>query len=107
MGEADNYYNNNNSGDRGGPQYGQQPQYNQQQYGQQQYGQQQQHGQQQQYQQPPPQQTNGQWDQPTYGSPPPYSFNPPQGNDEKYGFNQAFKIEKPKYNDWWAGILVR
>ncbi|KYK56454.1 DUF580 domain protein Pns1 [Drechmeria coniospora] len=40
-----------------------------------------------------------------YGAPPPYSFNPPQGPDEKYGFEQAFKIEKPKWNDIWAGIL--
>ncbi|MEV5322380.1 hypothetical protein AB0K92_32895 [Streptomyces sp. NPDC052687] len=30
----------------------------------------------------------------------------PQPNDEKYSFEQAFKIEKPKYNDLWAGILV-
>lgn len=109
MGEADQYF--NGSGDRNQPQYGQQ----QQQYGQQQqqWGQQQQYGQQQQwdqqqqqqYQPPPPQQQQGGWNQPTYSAPPPYSFNPPQGNDEKYGFDQAFKVEKPKYNDWWAGIL--
>lgn len=41
-----------------------------------------------------------------YGPPPPYSFNPPQAHDEKYSFDDAFKIEKPKYHDWWAGILV-
>ena len=23
-----------------------------------------------------------------------------------YDFNQAFKIEKPRYNDIWAGVLV-
>ncbi|KAM0252546.1 hypothetical protein ACHAQJ_007678 [Trichoderma viride] len=40
-----------------------------------------------------------------YGPPPPYSFNPPQVHDEKYSFNDAFKLEKPKYNDWWAGLL--
>ena len=41
-----------------------------------------------------------------YGAPPPYSVNPPKGN-EQYGFDQAFKIPKPKYHDVWAGILVR
>jgi hypothetical protein len=25
---------------------------------------------------------------------------------EKPSFDQAFKIEKPKWNDLWAGILV-
>ncbi|KAJ2976584.1 hypothetical protein NQ176_g4866 [Zarea fungicola] len=93
--------------------YGQQQQqYGQQQYGQQQYGQQQ-YGQQGQWQQPPPQNGGG-YDQNgynqgggyNYNEPPPYSYNPPQSNDEKYGFNQAFKIEKPKYNDLWAGILL-
>lgn len=49
---------------------------------------------------------NGYQDHP-YGPPPPYSFNPPQVHDEKYSFNDAFKLEKPKYNDWWAGLLVR
>lgn len=105
-----------NGGYYGGqPQYGQpygQPQYGQPPYGQPQWG-----GQQQQYgngngnyqdpnkpgyqqgypppQQPPPQQYDGQ----AYGGPPP----PPQG--EKYDFNQAFKIEKPKWNDLWAAAL--
>lgn len=27
--------------------------------------------------------------------------------DEKYDFDQKFKIQKPKWNDLWAGILVR
>lgn len=58
-------------------------------------------GNQQQQQQP----MNGYQDHP-YGPPPPYSFNPPQTHDEKYSFNDAFKLEKPKFNDWWAGILV-
>ncbi|EJP66775.1 Choline transporter [Beauveria bassiana ARSEF 2860] len=99
----------------GEQQYGQQ-QYGQQQYGQQQYGQpqynQQQYNQgqwqQQQQQPPPPQQNNGGYDHGgyNYGPPPAYSYNPPQANDEKYGFDQAFKIEKPKYNDLWAGILL-
>lgn len=30
----------------------------------------------------------------------------PQG-DGKQTFAQAFKLDKPKYNDLWAGILVR
>lgn len=28
-----------------------------------------------------------------------------QYGDEKLPFEQAFKIDKPKYNDVWAGIL--
>lgn len=27
--------------------------------------------------------------------------------NEKQTFEQAFKVEKPKWNDLWAGILVR
>lgn len=27
--------------------------------------------------------------------------------DGKQTFEQAFKLEKPKYNDLWAGILVK
>ncbi|KAG6038174.1 putative choline transporter, neither null mutation nor overexpression affects choline transport [Claviceps citrina] len=41
-----------------------------------------------------------------YGQPPPYSYNPPKESDPNYTFDQAFKIEKPKYNDLWAGILM-
>lgn len=29
------------------------------------------------------------------------------GGEGKQTFEQAFKLEKPKYNDLWAGILVR
>lgn len=25
--------------------------------------------------------------------------------DEKQSFEQTFKLEKPAYNDWWAGLL--
>lgn len=25
--------------------------------------------------------------------------------DNKQSFEQAFKLDKPKYNDWWAGLL--
>lgn len=53
--------------------------------------------QQQGYQQGYPQTSDG------YG----YNAPPPQGTDEKYSFEQAFKIDKPKWNDLWAAILVR
>ena len=115
MGENDGYY---NTDGRGPPpqQYGQYQQqqpnygYNNQQGWNQGYNQGFDQGQYQQ-QPPPPQQSFQQgyqqgYQQPTYGAPPPYSYNPPQPNDEKYSFDQAFKIEKPKYNDLWAGILV-
>src|ERR1700759_2030275 len=46
--------------------------------------------------QEPPQYTN------QYGAQPPQ-----QSNGEKYTFEDAFRIEKPKWNDLWAGILVR
>ncbi|KAG5922984.1 putative choline transporter, neither null mutation nor overexpression affects choline transport [Claviceps capensis] len=79
--------------------------------------------QQQQQPPPPPQQQQQQWggQQPPqdyynqgqdqngyqqYGQPPPYSYNPPKESDPNYSFDQAFKIEKPKYNDIWAGILM-
>lgn len=32
---------------------------------------------------------------------------PPTYNQAAYGFDEAFKIEKPKFNDLRAGILVR
>lgn len=58
------------------------------------------------YQNYPPQQN---YQQPTVESkppPPPYPENtpPPQSS---YSFDEAFKIEKPKFNDLWAGLLVR
>ncbi|KAI8627462.1 duf580 domain-containing protein [Xylariaceae sp. FL1651] len=48
--------------------------------------------------------------QPYYGQQPPYEQQPPFGTQsdqhaEKPMFDQAFKLEKPKYNDLWAGIL--
>ena len=50
-----------------------------------------------QYQQPPP----------NYGQNFQSSGAPPTtGADGKQTFDQAFKLEKPKYNDLWAGILV-
>ena len=54
------------------------------------------------YQQPPP--NYGQDFQNT-GAPP--MGPPPMGPGGKQTFDQAFKLDKPKYNDLWAGILVR
>lgn len=42
---------------------------------------------------PPPQYQN---------APPP----PPPQQQQGYNFDDAFKIEKPKFNDLWAGLLV-
>jgi hypothetical protein len=60
------------------------------------------------YPQPNYQQPN--YQQPTYQQPPPepkpvpqYYQNVPESG---YSFDQAFKIEKPKWNDLWAGLLV-
>jgi len=100
MGEADNYYNEGQQQQyNGGYQQQYQPQpppaaFQQQQYQQQPY--QQQPYQQQPYQQDPSQ--NGGGYMPAQG----YNGN---GN-EKGSFDQQFKIEKPKYNDLWAGILL-
>lgn len=75
-------------------QYQQQPQQYQQYQQEQQYQQPQQYQQEQQYQQAPPQ----------YGQPMP-GYGP--SDPGKGTFDQAFKIDKPKYNDVWAGVLVR
>lgn len=69
----------------------------------------------------PPQQPQGAYYQgQPYGQqqPPQYDQNyapPPQGpppmqqqngyGDNKQSFEQTFKLDKPKYNDWWAGLL--
>lgn len=55
--------------------------------------------------------------QPNYQQPPPnygqnYNAGPPPqapmaGADGKQTYDQVFKLEKPKYNDLWAGVLVR
>ena len=47
---------------------------------------------------------NNQQAPPTYGEN--YQNAGPLG-DGKQTFDQAFKLDKPKYNDLWAGILVR
>lgn len=53
------------------------------------------------YQQAPP--NYGQ----NYGQPGPQPGQTYAPQDGKNTFDQAFKIEKPKWNDLWAGILVR
>jgi hypothetical protein len=90
QGEASNYYGGNN-----GYQMNQPPP-QQQGYG---YGAPQQNG----YgppSGPPPQQHN-------YGGgmPPPPNYGQQYNGDQKPQFEEAFKIEKPKWNDLWAGIL--
>lgn len=86
-GEAANYYNmQQGSNAYGQPQYNQ-PQYEQPQHGQPQYGQ-------------------PQYNQAGPPAPAPVSNYTNDYSNEKPMFNQAFKIEHPKYNDIWAGILV-
>jgi hypothetical protein len=52
---------------------------------------------------PPPQQQHNN----NYGGgmPPPPNYGQAYGADQKPQFEEAFKIEKPKWNDLWAGIL--
>lgn len=45
-----------------------------------------------------------QYQQQQYGQPPPPQSQFQYG-DEKVPFEQAFKVERPKWNDLWAGIL--
>lgn len=91
MGEADSYFNPGQPVTAPPPP--QPPQYGSQPYG---------------VYQPPPNPPP----QPQYGPPPntpPTNFPPTNGDgefDEKLAFDQTFKIEKPKWNDLWAGILV-
>lgn len=116
QGQAADYYNSQNygNGQYSQPQQGYQQQYapppgppsqSYQQQGYQQYappaGPHQQGYQQQQQQQPqPPQAPKYTQQPPTYGA----NFVPPQ--DDKQSFQDTFKIQKPKYNDVWAGLLV-
>jgi len=37
--------------------------------------------------------------------PPGYGQNTNYNGDQKHEFNQTFKVEKPKWNDLWAGLL--
>lgn len=63
----------------------------------------------QQQQQPQYQQQQQPYGQPPPGGPP-QNYNNNNNNNQNYGekptFDQTFKIEKPKWNDLWAGILV-
>ena len=65
---------------------------------------------------PPPQQQQQPYyqsqQQQSYGGPqhmpPPPSYDQAFGNwSEKPTFDQAFKIEKPKWNDIWAALMMR
>ena len=64
----------------------------------------------------PPQATHNGYENPTpqYQQPPPPNYGEnyqnsrpgPMTGDGKQTFDQTFKLDKPKYNDLWAGILV-
>lgn len=61
------------------------------------------------YQQPANYQKPVNYEQPAnYQQPVPEQKPPPDhpDNPPPYTFDDAFKIEKPKYNDIWAGLLV-
>ena len=91
-GEANSYYNQGNDASNKG--YPLQPQM---QYPPQTADNGYQHGPEQKYQQPPP----------NYGQDYQNTGAPPMANESgKQSFDQAFKLDKPKYNDLWAGILV-
>ncbi|KAI4943687.1 putative choline transporter, neither null mutation nor overexpression affects choline transport [Alternaria arbusti] len=55
------------------------------------------------YGQQPPQ--YGQNYAPPRQGPPPMQQQNGYQQDSKQSFEQAFKLDKPKYNDWWAGLL--
>lgn len=52
-----------------------------------------------------PQYVQPQYGQPQYSQPGPQGPPPNGYGNEKPMFDQAFKLERPKYNDLWAGIL--
>ncbi len=86
QGAADSYYNNGSAQPPLQPQMQYPPQgYNSNGY---------QEGPDSRYQQPPP----------TYGQN--YQNAGPPLTDGKQTFDQAFKLDRPKWNDLWAGILV-
>jgi hypothetical protein len=92
-GESADYYNNNapqqgyqmNDQPKYAPQ--QSPQYNQDNYA------------------PPPGPPNGQYAPPPGPPQQGYGQQVPGYGNEKPTFEEAFKIQKPKYNDLWAGVL--
>lgn len=55
------------------------------------------------YQQMPPPQQSFEYQDPNKYTQAAPTYAPPQ--DSKQGFDQTFKIQKPKFNDWWAGLL--
>lgn len=61
------------------------------------------------YQPPPDAQKQYSQPPPNYGQnyPPPDGAPPNGAYGEKPTFEQTFKLDKPKWNDLWAGILVR
>lgn len=91
-GEAEGYYQSPNNGYQmnGPPQGGQWQQPQQQQ--------------QQNYGNGAPQQQGG-YGPPPGGMPPPPNYGQQYSGDQKPQFEEAFKIEKPKWNDIWAGVL--
>jgi hypothetical protein len=90
-GAADAYYQEGQQDIRAQPQ----GQYQQQPYGQQSH-----------YPQQPKQQPQYQQQAPQYPQQPPqYGEQPNTGNGEKMGFEQTFKVDRPKYNDIWAAVL--
>jgi hypothetical protein len=89
-GSADDYFEEGQQDTR----YAQQPQYGQHP----QYAPQPQYGQPAQYQQPLMEQQYPQ-------QPPVYNQRPANAPNEKLDFNQAFQVQRPKYNDIWAALL--
>jgi hypothetical protein len=51
---------------------------------------------------PPPPQTRQYY---TPGPPPPQAYGQYGNESEKLDFQNTFKVERPKFNDWWAGLL--
>lgn len=50
---------------------------------------------------------NGQKPYPESKPPPPYPNNVADPPPPYTTFDEAFKVDRPKYNDIWAGLLVR
>ncbi|RAH63807.1 uncharacterized protein BO66DRAFT_444603, partial [Aspergillus aculeatinus CBS 121060] len=53
----------------------------------------------------PPAPNGGDYRGPEPKPPQPPQEPPPTYNQAVYGFDDAFKVEKPKWNDLWAGLL--
>ena len=61
----------------------------------------------QQMQYPPQSYGNGNGETKYQQPPPNYGQSSQTGGDYKQDFSQVFKIERPRWNDLWAAILVR